>query len=157
MRFKRTIFSGSLPLSLLTVTALTTVTVMAAAATTEPMAQQAIQQPNLMAQTVTQGLQGEVDIALPVKITFINQTAVALAIETPGNDTFDIDPNEQMSSPISQYSAYFFVQPVQQDLSLDFDVQIQNNQITVEVQTSNSNTPSDGALKIDRMGYIYVY
>lgn len=153
MRFKRTLISFSLPLSLLTIS----VTTVVAAAATEPMGQAVQQQPSLIAQTVTQGLQGEVDIALPVKITFINKTAVALAIETPGSETVDIDPNEQVSSPISQYSAYFFVQPVQQDLSLDFNVQVQDNQITVEVQTGGGNTPTDGAVKIDRMGYIYVY
>lgn len=110
-----------------------------------------------MAQTVTQGLVGAVNIALPVQIKFLNKTAVALAVESPGSVTYDIDPNGSISSTTTQFPAYFFVLPAQQDLSLDYEVSVQGNQVLVQVQQSTGNSPTDGALKINRMGYVYVY
>ncbi len=71
-----------------------------------------------------------------------------------GWDNFD--PNEKISSTIPQFPAYFFIQPVQQDLSLDCNVKVRENQIIVDIQQGNRNTSTEGALMINRMGYIYI-
>jgi hypothetical protein len=110
-----------------------------------------------MAQTVRQGLVGSVDVALPIKIQFINQTSVVLAVESPNSATYDINPNATISSTLTQFPVYFFVLPTQQNVGLQYQVTVQNNQITVQVQPSTDPNLTDGAIKINPMGYIYVY
>ncbi|HEY9644057.1 MAG TPA: hypothetical protein V6C57_26430 [Coleofasciculaceae cyanobacterium] len=109
------------------------------------------------AQPDRHGLVGQVNLSTPVQVKFMNQTPVILAIETPGSETYNINPGDNISSTIPQIPAYFFIQAAQQDMSLNYDVTVQDNQVIVQIQPVSGNTAGDGALKITRIGYIYVY
>lgn len=104
-----------------------------------------------------QGLVGQVNVATPIQIKFINKTPVILAIDTPGSETYNMDPSDSISSTLPQLPAYFFIQSAQQDMSLHYEVTVQDNQVSVQIQQANQDTPSDGALKVNRAGYIYAY
>ncbi|MBD3884846.1 hypothetical protein IFO70_24220 [Phormidium tenue FACHB-886] len=110
-------------------------------------------------QNTTQGVTGEVNPALPVQIKVLNETSVELSLGSPGNTTHTIDPNSSFSTKISKLpiNLFVYIQTAQPDLGLNYDISVDGNQVTVQVQQVNDDTPGDGAITIRQDGTVYVY
>lgn len=110
-------------------------------------------------QNVTQGIVGAVNPALPVQFKVLNETSAELSLGAAGNPTYMIGPSTSFSTKISKLPANLFVyiQSAQSHFGLNYDVSVNGNQVTVQVQQVSGDTPGDGAINIRPNGAVYIY